>query len=327
MTPLSYQRRMAAAAVLGALLLPTSLWAQTYPDRPIRLYVGFPPGTGPDVLARLAGQRLSELLKQPVLIENRPGAGGQIASQAVAKAAPDGYSLLLAEAGSISIAPAAFTRLPYDPSKELAGVAELAYADFVLVVPPTSPYGSLADMVRANKGKADPLNFATFGAGTPGHFGAAEFGEQAGVKIEPVHFRSTGDAVTAIISGQVAGAWVSTAVAASQVKGGKMKALAITARTRSPLLLDVPTTAEAGMPRLGFSAWLGVLAPSGTPPAILDQLNGRLVEAVKSADVQQKLVDAGFSVTGTTRPDTDRMLKAESVRWGTVVKNTGFKGD
>lgn len=182
-------------------------------------------------------------------------------------------------------------------------------------------------MVRANKGKADPLNFATFGAGTPGHFGAAEFGEEAGLKVEPIHFRSTGDAVTAIISGQVTGAWVSTAVAASQVKGGKMKALAITARARSPLLPDVPTTAEAGMPRLGFSAWLGVLAPAGTPAAILDQLNGRLVEAIKSSDVQQKLMDAGFSVTGTTRAETDRMLKAEGTRWGAVVKKTGFKGD
>lgn len=317
------------ALTLGAVLLaaPMSLLAQTYPDKPIRLYVGFPPGTGPDVLARLAGQRLSELIKQPVLVENRPGAGGQIASVAVAKAPADGYSLLLAEAGSISIAPAAFSKLPYDPTRELTGVAELAYADFVLVVPPNSPYATLADMVRSNKGKAEALNFATFGAGTPGHFGAAEFGEQAGVKIEPVHFRSTGEAVTAIISGQVSGAWVSTAVAASQIKGGKMKGLAITARARSPLLPEVPTTTEAGMPRLAFSAWLGVLAPAGTPAPILEQLSSRLSEAVKAPDVQQKLIDAGFSVTGTGRADTDRMLKTEGARWAAVVKNTGFKGD
>lgn len=323
----SIARRWAASLIVSAFVAPGALWAQGFPEKPIRLYVGFPPGTGPDVLARVAGQRLSELIKQPVMIENRPGAGGQIASTAVAKATPDGYNLLLAEAGSISIAPAAFSKLPYDPARELTGVAELAYADFVLVVPPNSPYNTLAEMVRMNKGKAEALNFATFGAGTPGHFGAAEFGEQAGVKIEPVHFRSTGEAVTAIISGQVTGAWVSTAVASSQVKGGKMKALATTARARSPLLPDVPTTAEAGMPRLTFSAWLGVLAPAGTPSPILEQLSTRLIEAIKAPEVQQKLVDAGFSVTGANRADTERMLKAESARWATVVKSTGFKGD
>jgi tripartite-type tricarboxylate transporter receptor subunit TctC len=322
-----FYRRLLIAALCALCALPTLLMAQTYPDKPIRLSVGFPPGTGPDVLARLVGQRLGELLKQAVIVDNKPGAGGQIASQTVAKSAPDGYNLLLAEAGSISIAPAAFSKLPYDPARELVGVTELAYADFVLVVPATSPYKSLAELIQANKGKAEPLNFATFGAGTPGHFGAAEFGEQAGVRIEPIHYRSTGDAVTAIVSGQVTGAWVSTAVASSQIKGGKMRGLAITARTRSPLISDVPTTAEAGLPKLNFSAWLGVLAPTGTPAAVLDLLSRQLVDAVQSPDVRQKLADAGFSVTGSTRMDTERMLKAEAVRWASVVKSTGFKGD
>lgn len=320
-------RRLLIVALGTLCALPAVTTAQTYPDRPIRLSVGFPPGTGPDVLARLVGQRVSELLKQSVVVDNKPGAGGQIASQTVAKSAPDGYNLLLAEAGSISIAPAAFSKLPYDPTRELVGVTELAYADFVLVVPATSPYKSLSELIQANKGKPEPLNFATFGAGTPGHFGAAEFGEQAGVRIEPIHYRSTGDAVTAIVSAQVTGAWVSTAVASSQIKGGKMRGLAITARTRSPLIPDVPTTVEAGLPKLNFSAWLGVLAPAGTPAAVLDLLSKQLVEAVQSPEVRQKLTDAGFSVTGSTRADTDRMLKAEAVRWAGVVKSTGFKGD
>lgn len=322
------RRLITAMCALGAMCaMPAASLAQAYPDKPIRLSVGFPPGTGPDVLARLVGQRLGELMKQSVVVDNKPGAGGQIASQTVAKSAPDGYSLLLAEAGSISIAPAAFSKLPYDPTRELVGVTELAYADFVLVVPATSPYKSLAELIQANKGKAEPLNFATFGAGTPGHFGAAEFGEQAGVRIEPIHYRNTGDAVTAIVSGSVTGAWVSTAVASSQIKGGKMRGLAITARARSPLIPDVPTTAEVGLPKLNFSAWLGVLAPAGTPAAVLDLLSRLLVEAVQSPDVRQKLVDAGFSVTGSTRADTERMLKAEAVRWAGVVKSTGFKGD
>ena len=314
-----------AVAVLGTLCAGS--WAQTFPERSVKLNVGFPPGTGPDVLARLVGQRVGELLKQAVVIENRAGAGAQIASQQVAKSPGDGYNLLLAEAGSISIAPAAFSKLPYDPSRELVGVAELAYADFVLVVPAGSPSKAITDMVAAHKGKPEPLNFATFGAGTPGHFAAAEFAEQAGVKVEPIHYRSTGDAITAIVSGSVSGAWVSVAVANGQVKGGKMRGLAITSSQRSPLLPDVPTVAEAGLPKLNLSAWLGVLAPAGTLPAVLDVLNRRFVEAVQTPEVRQKLVEAGFTVTGTSRSDTDRMLKAEAARWGALVRSTGFRGD
>jgi tripartite-type tricarboxylate transporter receptor subunit TctC len=318
-------RSLAWAACSLALL--ASAGAQTFPDKPIRMSVGFPPGTGPDVLARLVAQRAGELLKQPVVVDNKPGAGGQIASQQVAKSPPDGYNVLLGEAGSISIAPAAFTKLPYEPARELVGVAELAYADFVLVVPAESPYKTLADLVRANRGKSEALNFATFGAGTPGHFGAAEFGEQAGVKVEPIHYRSTGDAVSAIVSNSVTGAWVSVAVASGQIKGGKMRGLAITSGQRSPLLPDVPTTAEAGMPKLNFSAWLGVLAPANTPAPVVETLNKVLVEAVRTPEVRQKLVEAGFRVTGTTSSETERMLKAEAVRWGAVVKSTGFRGD
>jgi tripartite-type tricarboxylate transporter receptor subunit TctC len=318
-------------AALGVALIATTFafpaTAQSYPDRPMRVSVGFPAGTGPDLLARVVGQRLSEFLNQPVVVDNKPGAGGQIATQLVAKSAADGYNLLMAEAGSVSIAPTAFEKLPYNPARELVGVAELAWADFVLVVPVISPFKTLAEMVGANKGKSRALNFATFGAGSPGHFGAVEFGTQADVKVEPIHFRSTGDAVTAIIAGDVDGAWVSTAVASAQLKGGKMRALATTAQTRSQLIPTVPTTAEAGMPSLRFSSWLAILAPAGTPEAALDTLSRGLVRTVQLPEVRQKLIEAGFTVTGAGRTETDRMLKAEALRWGSIVKTSGFKGD
>lgn len=314
-------------AAIAAYAAMGTAHSQAFPDRPIKLSVGFPAGTGPDLLARVVGQRLSELVKQPVVIDNKPGAGGQIASQLVAKGQADGYSLLLAEAGSVSIAPAAFSKLSYDPGRDLVGVAELAWADFVLVVPASSKYRGLADMVSANKGKSNPLNFATFGAGSPGHFGAVEFGMQTGVKVEPVHFRNTGDAVTAIISGDVDGAWVSTALASAQLKGGKMRALATTAKARSPLIPDVPTAAEVGLPKLDFSSWLGVLAPAGTSDAALDVLSRNLLLAMQSPEVKQKLLEAGFSVTGVGRDETGRMLKTEASRWGAIVKASGFKGD
>ncbi len=319
-------RRTLLAASL-ALAAPALVFAQAYPERPLKLTVGFPPGTGPDVVARLLGQKLEGGLKQPVMIDNRAGAGGQIATQAVAKSPADGYSLLLGEVGSISIAPAAFSKLPYDPAKELVVVAEVVRSDFLLVVPAQSPHKTVADFVKAGQANKDRVNFATFGAGTPGHFGAEMLAEQGGFKVEPIHYRATGDAITAIVAGDVQGAFVSTALGSAQIKAGKMRALATTAATRSPLLPEVPTFSEAAFPKVDFSAWFAVFAPAGTAPAVLDTLNKQVVAAVQSADVKQKLVDAGFTVTGTSRAEAEKMVKAETPRWAAVVKATGFKGD
>ena len=318
---------LGAGAFTFALLIPGLAAAQTYPERAVKLTLGFPPGTGPDVVARLVGQKLAENLKQSMVIDNRAGAGGQIAVQAVAKSPADGYNLLLAEVGSISIAPPAFSKLPYDPAKELTVVSEVARSDFVLVVPTNSPVRNVADFVKASKARSDRVNFATFGAGTPGHFGAEMFAEAGGFKIEPIHYRSTGDAVTAIVAGDVQGAFVTVALASAQVKGGKMRALATTATQRSPLLPDVPTFAEAGWPKIDFSAWFAIFVPAGTPAAIVDTLNRQVVAAVQAPEVRQKLEEAGFRVLGTGRADADKMVKAEAQRWAAVVRKTGFKGD
>lgn len=315
---------LAASLVLAA---PTLVFAQAYPERAVKLTVGFPPGTGPDVVARLLGQKLEGSLKQSVVVDNRAGAGGQIATQSVAKSPADGYSLLLGEVGSISIAPAAFSKLPYDPARELAVVAEVVRSDFLLVVPVQSPHKTMADFVKAAQANKDRVNFATFGAGTPGHFGAEMLAEQGGFKVEPIHYRATGDAITAIVAGDVQGAFVSTALGSAQIKAGKMRALATTAATRSPLLPEVPTFTEAALPKVDFSAWFAVFAPAGTPSPVLDTLNRQIVAALQSAEVRQKLVDAGFTVTGTSRAESEKMVKAETPRWAAVVKATGFKGD
>jgi tripartite-type tricarboxylate transporter receptor subunit TctC len=317
------QALAAAAALLSLSALP--LQAQT---TQLKLLVGFPPGTGPDVVARLLGKKLSDGGKFNVVIDNRAGAGGQIAAQAVAKAAPDGATLLLGEVGSISIAPPAFSKLPYDPAKELAVLAEVVRSDFLLVVPaqPNAPQ-NLADFLKSAKARNDRVNFATFGAGTPGHFGAEMFAEQGGFKIEPIHYRATGDAVNAIVAGDVQAALVSTALGAAQIKAGKMRALATTAASRSALLPEVPTFTEAGMPKVDVSAWFAVFVPAGTPAAVQDSLSQQLVAAVQSPEVRQKLVEAGFSVTGTSRAEAERMVRAEAQRWTAVVRSTGFKGD
>ncbi|MFO1337568.1 MAG: tripartite tricarboxylate transporter substrate binding protein [Burkholderiaceae bacterium] len=321
-------RAWLAALLLLAPALALAQPAGAYPDKPVKLTVGFPPGTGPDVVARTLGNKLGELLKQGLVIDNKAGAGGQIAAQSVAKGTPDGYNLLLGEVGSISIAPAAYARLPYEPMKELVPIAEVVRADFVLVVPAASPAVDVKSFVAAAKARGnDRSNFATFGAGTPGHFGAELFADMAGFKIEPVHYRATGDAITALIAGDVQAAFVSTALAVPQVKAGKVRALATTAAARSPLLPDVPTFAEAGWPKLDFTAWFALFAPAGTPPAVLDLLNRQAVAAVQSPEVKAKLQEAGFTVLGTSRADTERMLKAETQRWAEVVKATGFKAE
>ena len=322
------RRALLAASMVFALpALPTAAFAQTYPDHPVKLTVGFPPGSGPDVVARLIGQQLGENLKQTVVIDNRAGAGGQIATNGVAKSAPDGYNILLAEVGSIAIAPPAFSKLPYDPAKELQVVTEVVRADFLLVVPTTSPYKTVADFMAAGKAAKQSVYFATFGAGTPGHFGAEILAEAGGFDAEPIHYRSTGDAVTSIINGDVKGAFVSVALGAAQVKGGKMRALATTAAERSPLLPEVPTFREAKLPGIDFSAWFAFFVPAGTPDAVVDKLNKALVESTQSPEVKQKLVAAGFSVRGTSRAEAERMVKAEAPRWEKIVKQTGFKGD
>lgn len=323
------RRRALLAAGLAAALpaLAPAAFAQGYPDHPVKLTVGFPPGSGPDVVARLIGQKLGENLKQTVVIDNRAGAGGQIATNGVAKSAPDGYNLLLAEVGSIAIAPPAFSKLPYDPAKELQVVSEVVRADFLLVVPTTSKYKTVADFMAGGKAAKQSVYFATFGAGTPGHFGAEILAEAGGFDAEPIHYRNTGDAVTAIVNGDVAGAFVSVALGSAQIKGGKMRALATTAGQRLPTLPEVPTFAESKLPQVDFSAWFAFFVPAGTPDAIVDQLNQAIVAATQSPEVKQKLVAAGFSVTGTSRADAERMVKAEAPRWEKIVKQTGFKGD
>jgi tripartite-type tricarboxylate transporter receptor subunit TctC len=261
------------------------------------------------------------------VVDNRAGAGGQIAAAAAAKSAPDGYTLLLGEVGSISIAPAAFSKLPYDPARELAPVAEVVRSDFVLVVPSASPAKTVAEFVGAFKGRKEKVNFGTFGAGTPGHFGAEVFGELAGFAVEPIHYRATGDAVTAIAAGDVQAVFMSTALAMAQVKGGRVRALATTATQRAAELPDVPTFIEAGYPKADFSAWFAVFAPAATPPAVLDALQRATATALQTPEVQAKLVEAGFSVSKLSRADTATMLKAEAQRWAQVVKAAGFKGD
>lgn len=314
------------STLLGTLCLSIAATASAaFPDHAIRLAVGFPPGTGPDIVARTISEQLSQTLGQPVVVENKAGAGGQIAASSTANATPDGYNILLGEVGSISIAPETTSQLSYKPLTSFAPISEAVRANFVLVVPTNSPYKSLKEFVTGAKENAHSINIATFGAGTPGHFGAEMLAEEGGFKIEPVHYRSTGDAVSAIIAGQVHGAFVTTAMAKPQIDSGKMRGLAITGAERGKTLPEIPTFAESGMPGTDFGAWFAFFAPAGTPDAALDTLQKNIVTALASDKVRTTLEGNGFVIVGSSRQEMIDLLASEQKRWEAVVKKTGFK--
>ena len=320
------KRKFTGSLIAAACLLAASTTAAAaWPEQPVRLTVGFPAGTGPDIVARTVGERLAKELGQSVVVENKAGAGGQIAAHSVANAAPNGYTILLGEVGSISISPETTANLSYKPLTDFAPITEPVRADFVLVTPADSPYKDINDFVKGAKKDTDWFNFATFGAGTPGHFGAELLAEAGNFKIEPIHYRSTGDAVTAIISGQVQGAFITTAMANTQVNGGKMQGLAITGAKRSKMLPDIPTFAEKGMEDVNFGAWFAFFAPAGTPDDVLDTLHKGIVTSLQDEQVRTTLENAGFAVIGSSRKELADLLVSEQKTWAGVVQKTGFK--
>lgn len=314
-------------AALACMTMACANASAAYPDQPVRLNVGFPAGTGPDVVARTVGDQLSKQLGQSVVVENKAGAGGQIAANAVAQAAADGYTILLGEVGSMSITPETTSKLSYSPLQDFDPIIEAVRVNFVLVTPPNSPYKTLKEFIDAARNSKENFNIATFGAGTPGHFGAEMLAEAAGFKIVPIHYRSTGDAVSAIIGGQVQGAFITTAMASTQVSGGKMGALAITGNERSSILPNIPTFNESGLPDVNFGAWFAFFAPDGTPNAVLDTLHDGIVKSLQAPAVRKVLLDAGFVIVGSSRQDTAKLMVEEQKRWAAVVKKTGFRID
>jgi tripartite-type tricarboxylate transporter receptor subunit TctC len=318
----------AALAVLACGFTVTQAAAQTgYPTKPVRLIVGFPAGTGPDIVARLLGQKLSEAWGTGVVVDNKPGAGGLIAANEAARAAPDGYTLMLGETGQLAIAPSSYSKLPYDVQRDFTPISQVVMADFVFLVNPQKvPAKNVKDFVAWSQSQKG-LFMATFGAGTPGHFGAFMLGDALKLKPEPVHYKSTGDALTGLFGGDVQGVFASVGLAAPHVKAGKLLALAATGPVRAQALPEVPTFKEQGYPELEFGSWFGVVVPAKTPADIVAKLNADIVKAVHSVDGKAKLEEAGFRVTGTSREEFVKIISADTTKWGKAVAATGFKAD
>ena len=320
-----------AGTAVAAVLCASPALAQqasNYPNKPVRMIVGFPAGTGPDVVARLLAQKLSEGWGNlGVIVDNKPGAAGLIAASEAARAPADGYTIMLAETGQLSIAPSTYRKLAYNPQKDFVPVSQVVSSDFVLLVNPDKVKArNVKDFVawtQQHKG----LFMATFGAGTPGHFGAFMFGDAVGAKPEVVHYKNTSDALSGIFSGDVQGVFASAGMAVPQVKGGKLAALGSTGNARVAQLPEVPTMKEQGFTNLEFSSWFGIVAPAKTPPEVVAKLNADILKVLQSSDGKAKLQEAGFQVTGTSPQQFADIIAADTTKWGKAVAATGFKAD
>ena len=314
---------------LGALLalVATAASAQTYPTKPIRLVVPFPPGGATDILARDVAQKLTEAWGQQVIVDNRPGAGGNIGSELVAKSAPDGYTLEMGTVGTHAINASLYAKMPYDHVKDFVPVILVAGVPNVLVVNPAVPANSVAELIAYAKANPGKLNFASSGNGTSIHLSGELFKFMAGVQMTHVPYKGSAPALQDLIAGQVQLMFDNLPPSLPQIKAGKLRALAVTSLARAPALPDVPTMAEAGLPGYEASSWFGVLAPAGTPPAIVTKLNAEIAKWLATPEAKEKLSKQGANAAGGTPEDFAKHIAAETAKWAKVVKDSGAKID
>jgi tripartite-type tricarboxylate transporter receptor subunit TctC len=315
-----------AAMLAWAALLSAPAYAQDYPSKPIRIIVPFSPGGAVDGPTRAVAQELSKRLKQQVIIENKPGAGATIGSELVAKSAPDGYTLLLASQTN-AISASLYPRLNFAPIDDFVGVSLLGREPGVLVVHPSLPARNVAELVALAKAKPGELNYASSGNGSGQHLFMALFASMAGVKLTHVPYKGSGQATTDLLAGTVPMAVPGTQAMLKHIKDNKLRPLATTGVTRSPRLPDVPTLAEAGLTGYSAYVWMGLLAPKGTPPAIVERLNREIKAALATAEVTTFMNDAGIEMVGSTPAEMDAYFREERDRWARIVKETGAKVD
>ncbi len=313
-------------AVVAAVLLAASLQstAQTYPDKPIRIFHGFQAGGGADVLLRTLLPQLSENLGQQVVVEYRPGAGGNIAMEAVARAAPDGYTLLMGTPG-LAINPSLYASLPFDPLKDFAPVSLIGMVSNVLIVNPTVPAKDVRELIALAKAKPGKLNFASSGTGTSLHLAGELFKVSAGVDIVHIPYKGGAQAMTDVMSGQAEMMWNVLPSALPQIKAGSVKALAVTGKMRSDALPDVPTMREAGLADYTAVTWNGILAPAGTPKAIIARLNEAIVKALQTPEMKAKYAAIGQDLAWSTPEEFSAFIAEETARWNKVIRASGIK--
>jgi tripartite-type tricarboxylate transporter receptor subunit TctC len=320
------QRRLVlhtAAASAATLALPS--FAQGWPARPIRLVVPFPPGSSPDLVGRLVAEPLTAALGQPVVIDNKPGAGGNLGTGLVAKAEPDGHTLLFTIQGPLVTAPLLSRSLSYDPVKELAPVTLVATSPNLLVVDPKLAADTLADFVRVAKARRGELNYGSVGNGSAAHLAMELFKRRAGIELVHVPYQGFPQVVNAILAGQVQAGFMVPGIAMGQVRAGKLRGLGVTTLGRSAALPDFPTLVEQGYPEFEAISWQAVLAPAKTPAAIVERLSRELVRIIKSDEVRTKMLAQYFNAAGTAPAALAGLMASERERWAKVIKLAGVK--
>jgi len=302
--------------------------AQTpYPARPIRFIVPFTPGGSGDIFARPVAQKMSESMGQQVVVENRPGSGGVIGTEAAAKAAPDGYTMMMGLTANVAVNPALYPKLPYDPLRDFAAVTLIASAPYVLVVPPSLPARNVKELVALARAKPGDLAYVSLGSGSMGHLSGELLASMAGVKLLHVPYKTLGQALPDLISGQVQLYFLGIASAQPHVRSGKVRAIGVSSAKRSPQMSQVPTVSESGVKGFDVTGWYGAFVPAGTPQEIVARLHKEIVRALALPDVRERLSGEGADLVGNTPREFDAFVRSELVKWAKVVKLSGAKAD
>jgi len=325
--PEAFVMRRFAVSLLLLLAAATVAQAQSYPTKPVKIIVPFTAGSATDILARLVGDQLSRALGQPFVIENKPGAGGIVGTQAAKDAAPDGYTLIAAGSGPFGINPGVYKSLPYDPVRDFEPIGNIALTPQAIVVGAQSPYKSIRELVAAAKAKPGELSFASLGNGSTSHLTMEAFQQAAGIKLNHIPFKGSSDAQSQIIGGNVVMMSDTVPGLLTQVKGGKLRALGVAIPQRSPFMPDVPTLAEQGYPGFESVGWIGLAAPAKTPVAILDKLNAEVRRMLQDPAVREKMAQLAFTPVGDTRAQFGAFMKGEIAKWSKVAHDSGARAD
>jgi tripartite-type tricarboxylate transporter receptor subunit TctC len=301
--------------------------AQTYPAKPIKIVVPFAPGGTSDVLARSIGQRLTAMWGQPVVVENRPGAGGNIGAEAVARAQPDGYTLLMIDIGTLTISPSVFPKLAYDPIKDLAPITIVAVSPHALVVHPSVPANSVPELIAYAKANPDAINFANPGNGTLIQLAGEQFKALTGITMTQVPYKGGAQALVGVMGGEVNMTLNGLLATLPHIKSGKLKALAIASTRRNEALPDLPTVSEAGVTGFQSGSWQGLLATGGTPKDIIAKLNAAVGDILRTPEMKHQLTEQGAEVVANTPEQFAAILREDLAKWTKIVKDSGIRAD
>jgi tripartite-type tricarboxylate transporter receptor subunit TctC len=316
-----------AIAITGAALLPAALAQGAYPNKPVKIVVAFTAGGPTDVVARLIGQKLTDKWGQQIVVENKPGAAGLLGSEFVAKSPADGYTLLMATAGNLTVNQHLYRNVKFDPTKDFAPIAQTAAVDFVLVTQPDAPFKNVKELIAAAKVKPEAITSATSGNGGAPHLAAALFEHNAGVNLSLVPYKGTADAVNAVLSGQTNLDFDAASQVVPHIKAGKLKPLAVLGTKRSPLLPDVPTMAEAGLPKYNFSNWFGLVGPSGLPKDVVVKLQRDVSEVLKDPELRAKFETMGLQPGTLVGAQFATLIKNDTAKWGVTIKAANIQAE